>query len=174
MHQTTNIIAFNESKKYLVNFLKVILKKEKKNDIIIANSFGEYLKVLLSKPPQEYIPETRSLKENEIRIEIPFWQDLNTSYNYYLNKNSRKMIEDWLDNIFKMVFDIHMESLTGIVQFKTAIENFMVTYNISAEFYEMLKKRNYRKRRKMIPDNSNKIGKITSKIKSDLSHRVSF
>ena len=163
---TTNTITFSQERAYLISFLKVVLKKEGQNNIIIANNFYDMLKTLIKKAPEEYTVSKNRLKENQVRIDLPGWDDINTNYNYYLSKNSQKILEDWLYNKFWMIFDMHMTKLYKKIQFKLAIYNFMEQYDIPPEKYEMLKKNNQRKRKSLI---SKKTSKISSAFNNTLS-----
>jgi len=165
----TNIVSFSTEKSFLIDFINIIFQRNNKSDSMIASKITDMIKVLVTKPPLDYKPQSRKLEVNEIEFIIPDNKEFDNTVYFYISKSNQKLIENFVYNKFLTLFDISMSSLKGM-EYKVAIENFMDIYNVPVDKYEMLKKRNYRER-SLIQEKQKKISRI---INTDLSSFVPF
>jgi hypothetical protein len=164
---TTNFITFSNERSFLIDFIKVILQRNNKTDSILATKIIDLVVTLVTKAPKDYKPEMHKLNENQITFIIPDNKEFDNTVYYFISRSNQKLIETFVYRTFTTLFDMYMSNLKG-VEYKTVIENFMDTYNISIDKYEMLKKRDYRERTAL----SEKTKKISGIINFDLSCAV--
>ncbi len=157
---TSNIITFSDERTFLTGFLDIVLRKESRSHIILSNRLLELIHTLVSKAPSDYTPSNSRPGINQMRFNLPDWSDTSNEIYFYLTKNSQKIIEDFTYRKFWMLFDLHMDKLKGLMQFKLAIYNFMEQYEIPEEKYEMLKKRNYRDRNAITSEKTKNISSV--------------
>ena len=169
---TTNIISFSKNKAYLIKFLSVLLTSELENDKLIVDNFYDYLKLLLTAPPREFVFKKQELSDNQIQIPLPNWNDKKTEYNFYLSYYSQVLIQKWLYRNFTLLFKEHLKFSNGFLNDKEAIYLFIEMYKLNdfdfseGDVFEMLKKKSVRQKKKLIP---NKLVKITSHFRGNLS-----
>jgi len=152
---TTNPIVFPKNKFYLRNFLEVVLGKDGKMNILVANKFYELLHLLISRPPKDYVPEATF--EYSMCIELPKWKNKDPQYYFYLSKINQEIILDWLYKTFFITFNRYLNRFSTIIQYKMAIEKFMEDYNVDPGHYDMLKKYDLRYRNKILSKKHQKI-----------------
>ncbi|MCD6566523.1 MAG: hypothetical protein J7K53_11350 [Bacteroidales bacterium] len=159
---TTNTITLPKDKAYLISFISVVLKKEGKSNIILANNFHALIKSLVRKPPADFLPQKNKKIQNEFQVELPNWSDVDINYNFYLSKSSQNIIVSWLYMEFWRIFDIHMSELYNKVEFKHAVYFFIEIYNLPDTKYWMLERRDRRKRKNLIPKKTKIISSVFS------------
>ena len=143
----TNIITLPAEKSYLISFFNTFKeKKNSKEHIVFFRSFNNLIRLLLQKAPTDYFPVKRSLSENEFIIELPVWKDINTNYYYFISKTGTRFIEDFLYRNFCIIYEMHMNEISLMVGYKKATYLFMEFYNIPESKFDMLIKKDQRRR----------------------------
>ncbi len=156
----TNIIEFSKERTYLIMFIKKVLRKETKENILLTNKFKDQLCLLLKKAPKDYIPKSGTLKENQIRFEIPNRTYINTRYNYYISEVGMKVIEKFIYKYFWHIYEQHMMAISKVVGFKIATELFMDFYDIDVLKFDMLIRRDRRMRISNIPKKTSNLSSL--------------
>lgn len=116
--------------------------------------FGKLIEPWVKLPPKNFIPK-KELAADDFTFELPNYKFKNTDYNYYIDEEAQKYIEQMLDEIFRGMLNIHLDTILPRmpkeyrgVNIKQAIYDYCYSYNISFEHvnYEALKKSYYRYR----------------------------
>lgn len=111
---------------------------------------GYVLRHLLDRPPKDHI-EIHDEGANFLEIRIPFNDEKNPLYNFYLSEQSKRIFADRIEREFKLMFreDINASRLAGLKK-KDAIYLFIDKYDLSPDIFDRLIKdyqRNYHLRR---------------------------
>jgi hypothetical protein len=91
-------------------------------------------------------------KPGYLTFELPYNEEKNIRYNFYINEKKQRRIVEFFESEFKTQFRMFMnENIGNIPILQDAIFEFTRVYNIdcSEETYEMLKKDYYRYRKKL-------------------------
>jgi len=128
--------------------------------------FGKLVQIFLQPRPADITPEFESSAEF-VTVVLPYWNDLNIANgNMWIPPREQVFLEQVLDAYFKEIFLNYVNDkiryavvtpqgrIARRTRIKDTILQFCADYNMtySVIFYETLKKRHYRNRRKCMPN----------------------
>jgi len=127
--------------KYLIEFVESYYQC--KSPVLFRNGdeMNKFLVHFLSRPPRGYIEEKFQNGENFLEIIIPFLEEKNVLYNYFLSARAKKLFVSRLEIFFRIKFHEDVDkSVYEHFKIKDAILLFMDKYSLSPEIFEMLQK----------------------------------
>jgi len=169
----TNHIKISKGRAYLIPFVHTVLKKEKKENIIFANSLLDLLKLLVRTAPADYY-HTLNEPAFSISFELPNWKGINTQYRFYLTHTAGRVIENYIYKMFNLILDMHIQHFSKYTNRKEAIFLFMEIYHIDFKYFETFNKKIYRKKLRIISQKSQKIASAFSVLLSFAYPLLSF
>ncbi|MCW3784914.1 hypothetical protein [Plebeiibacterium sediminum] len=120
-----------------VDYLKSIYYSDQNQIALQHTQLGILVKELLTKVPPNYKP--KKYNENEyVELILPFYKDLNISYNNFLSENSEKIIRKWVQNKFYIDLRDHVENWKSMPGFEInlAINHFCDMHHINPDHYK--------------------------------------
>ena len=110
------------------------------------DNFSLLLNYLLEKRPDEYV--ISNYGDNNLAIQLPYFEDKNVLYNYYLTPIKEQVIINKIDELFKVTFKSEMnECLLYKLSMVDSIHVFMDKFHIPEDNFDLLKKDYYRYRK---------------------------
>lgn len=124
------------------------------------------LRHLLDRPPRTH-KETNDY-ENYLEIQLPYSDETNVIYNFYLSDTSKRILENRIEREFRRTFrdDINASRLSGINR-KDAIGLFIDKYELNPDVTDMLEK-DYQRNSNLKYWHKKKAGRKKLKLKSSV------